>query len=63
MKPGKPVAEVVPVTTQRSSRWIDSLRGKLEITGDIISRVFDESGRLDTQNLLSSTLGLFSLNR
>jgi len=40
---GRPIAEVVPVTPQQKRTWIDSLRGKLEITGDIISPIFDES--------------------
>lgn len=44
MKSGKTVAEIIPspVAGQRRD-WIDSLRGKLEITGDIVAPMFDES--------------------
>jgi prevent-host-death family protein len=41
---GVPVAEVVPPSPSKSrSDWIGSMKGKMEITGDIISPVIDEN--------------------
>jgi prevent-host-death family protein len=34
---GKPVAEVVPLTPARSSDWMGSMKGRMEILGDIVS--------------------------
>ena len=40
---GKPVAEVVPPSPSPGrADWIGSMKGKMEITGDIISPVIDE---------------------
>ena len=40
---GKPVAEVVPPSpTQDRSAWIGSMKGRMEILGDIISPAADE---------------------
>ena len=40
---GKPVAEVVPPTpTVDRSKWIGSLKGTVEILGDIISPAMDK---------------------
>lgn len=39
---GKPVAEVVPPSTAVDrAKWIGSMKGKIEIKGDIISPAFD----------------------
>lgn len=41
---GKPVAEIVPPSpTQDRSAWIGSMKGSVEILGDIISPASDES--------------------
>jgi prevent-host-death family protein len=34
---GKPVAEVVPPSAQTSAEWIGSMKGQIEISGDIVS--------------------------
>ena len=34
---GRPIAEIVPIPTPRKRNWIGSLRGKIEILGDIVS--------------------------
>ncbi len=40
---GKPVAEVIPATLiMDRAAWIGSLKGKIEILGDIISPATDE---------------------
>jgi len=40
---GKPVAEVVPPTTVMDrAAWIGSMKGRMEILGDIISPASDE---------------------
>ena len=40
---GKPVAEIVPPTClQDRASWIGSMKGKMEILGDIISPAADE---------------------
>jgi prevent-host-death family protein len=41
---GKPVAEVVPPSSsvQDRSAWIGSMKGRMEILGDIISPASDE---------------------
>jgi prevent-host-death family protein len=40
---GKPVAEVIPATQiMDRAAWIGSLKGKIEILGDIISPATDE---------------------
>jgi prevent-host-death family protein len=40
---GKPVAEIVPPTClQDRAAWIGSMKGKMEILGDIISPAADE---------------------
>ena len=38
---GVPVAEVVPVTPERSANWLGSMEGTAKIIGDIISPVID----------------------
>ena len=41
---GKPVAEVVPPSpVSHSGQWIGSMKGQMEILGDIVSPVIDES--------------------
>jgi prevent-host-death family protein len=40
---GKPVAEVVPVAPVRPRDWIGSMKGRIEILGDIVSPASDES--------------------
>lgn len=41
---GVPVAEVVPPSPSRNpADWIGSMKGRMEITGDIISPVIDEN--------------------
>ncbi|MGO9086423.1 MAG: type II toxin-antitoxin system Phd/YefM family antitoxin [Candidatus Sulfotelmatobacter sp.] len=40
---GKPVAEVVPPSPVRSADWIGSMKGRMEILGDIVSPANDES--------------------
>jgi prevent-host-death family protein len=40
---GKPVAEIIPPSpVQDRSPWIGSMKGKMEILGDIISPAADE---------------------
>lgn len=34
---GKPVAEVLPPSTESSSEWIGSMKDEIEICGDIVS--------------------------
>lgn len=39
---GKPVAEIVPPTpSPKIQDWIGSMKGKMEIVGDIVSPVID----------------------
>jgi prevent-host-death family protein len=39
---GKPVADVIPATEgAENSSWIGSMKGLMEITGDIVSPVID----------------------
>jgi len=39
---GKPVADVIPATEEaENSSWIGSMKGLMEITGDIVSPVID----------------------
>jgi prevent-host-death family protein len=40
---GKPVAEVVPPSQTCKRDWIGSMKGRMEILGDIISPATDES--------------------
>ena len=40
---GKPLAEVVPASPPSKKSWIGSLKGKIKVTGDIVSPIFDES--------------------
>jgi len=41
---GKPVAEVIPPTSvQERGSWIGSMKGSIEIVGDIISPANEES--------------------
>jgi len=40
---GKPVAEVVPHFEHPAADWMGSMRGTMEILGDIISPASDES--------------------
>lgn len=39
-KRGKPVAELAPARAERPS-WVGSMRGRMEIVGDIVSPVID----------------------
>jgi prevent-host-death family protein len=39
---GKPVAEVIPPSSSTRGDWIGSMRGRIEILGDIISPATDE---------------------
>jgi len=39
---GRPVAEVVPPSNASSENWLGSMKGEIEILGDIISPVGDE---------------------
>jgi len=40
---GKPVAEIVPITpVMDRAQWMDSMKGKMEFLGDIISPANDE---------------------
>ncbi|HEY1464386.1 MAG TPA: type II toxin-antitoxin system Phd/YefM family antitoxin [Terriglobales bacterium] len=39
---GKPVAEVIPPTSAPSENWLGSMKGKIEILGDIVSPASDE---------------------
>ena len=47
---GKPLAEIVPVSPHKNQDWFCLLKGKLEITGDIVSPVFDEKDWKDLQD-------------
>ena len=38
---GQPVAEVIPPTAASRKTWIGSMKGKMEIVGDIISPATD----------------------
>jgi len=41
---GKPIAEVIPASSNRKNRsWLGSMKGKIKILGDIVSPVFEES--------------------
>jgi len=41
---GKPVAEVVPPPPSvREANWLGSMRGSMEIVGDIVSPVIEET--------------------
>jgi prevent-host-death family protein len=41
---GKPVAEVMPPSpTARPADWLGSMKGRMEILGDVVSPVIDES--------------------
>jgi prevent-host-death family protein len=40
---GRPVAEVVPATPARPADWMGSMKGRMEILGDIVSPANDES--------------------
>jgi prevent-host-death family protein len=40
---GKPVAEVIPPSPKPVSNWIGSMKGTVEILGDIIAPANDES--------------------
>lgn len=39
---GKPVAEVIPASTNPRADWIGSMKGTFEILGDIVSPAADE---------------------
>ena len=47
---GQPLAEVIPVSPQGNRGWIGSLKGKLKVTGDIVSPVFDENDWKDLKD-------------
>lgn len=47
---GQPLAEVIPVSPQGNRSWIGSLKGKLKVTGDIVSPVFEESDWKDLKD-------------
>jgi len=38
---GKPVAEVVPAKAKNVEHWMGSMKGKMEIIGDIVSPITD----------------------
>ena len=40
---GKPVAEVVPVVPDSRSGWMGSMKGRMQILGDIVAPANDES--------------------
>lgn len=41
---GKPVAEVMPPSpTSKPADWLGSMKGRMEILGDVVSPVIDES--------------------
>jgi len=40
---GKPVAEVIPPSPKPAADWIGSMKGTVEILGDIIAPANDES--------------------
>lgn len=39
---GRPIAEVTPPTPRPSTDWIGSMKGEMEILGDIVSPASDE---------------------
>jgi prevent-host-death family protein len=39
---GKPVAEVVPPSAAPSENWLGSMKGRIEIRGDIVSPASEE---------------------
>jgi prevent-host-death family protein len=39
---GKPIADIVPANEAAGSDWIGSMRGTVEILGDIVSPASDE---------------------
>jgi len=39
---GKPLAEIVPVSPKRKIDWIGSMKGSMEIPGDIVSPACEE---------------------
>jgi prevent-host-death family protein len=39
---GKPIAEIVPLPLARSTGWIGSMKGEMEILGDIVSPANEE---------------------
>jgi prevent-host-death family protein len=40
---GKPVAEIVPPSPERPADWFGSMKGTIEILGDIVSPANDEN--------------------
>ena len=38
---GQPVAEVVPAAPEKQKDWLGSMKGTMEIVGDIVSPVVD----------------------
>ena len=40
---GKPIAEVIPVSPVRPGDWIGSMKGRMEILGDIVSPADEET--------------------
>ncbi len=40
---GKPVAEVVPASADAPAEWMGSMKDSIEILGDIVAPVSDES--------------------
>jgi prevent-host-death family protein len=40
---GKPVAEVVPPSQKSSRDWMGSMKGRMEIVGDVVSPATDEN--------------------
>ena len=38
---GKPVAEIVPPSVKAQKDWLDSMKGEIEILGDVISPASD----------------------
>ena len=38
---GKPLAEIVPPSPTKRKNWLGSMRGSMDITGDIVSPVID----------------------
>jgi prevent-host-death family protein len=40
---GRPVAEVIPPSSTPSENWLGSMKGKIEILGDIVSPASDET--------------------
>jgi prevent-host-death family protein len=38
---GKPVAEIVPPSLKAAKDWLDSMKGEIEILGDVISPASD----------------------